>query len=73
MCVVSEVISFYTGHYVVFAILISPIALVVFEGSQKYALSLVDELEVTIEDLIIREPSLREKLSRDLSPVNGDF
>jgi len=73
MCVVSEVITFFASHHVVFAILISPIVLVVFEDNQKYALSLVDKSEVTIEDLIIKEPSLREKLTRDLSPVNGDF
>jgi len=73
MCVVSEVITFFASHHVVFAILISPIVLVVFEDSQKYALSLVDKSEVTIEDLIIKEPSLREKLTRDLAPVNGNL
>jgi hypothetical protein len=73
MRVVSEVISFYAGQSVVFAILLSPIALVIFEEGKKYALSLVDESEVTIEDLIQKDPSLREKLNRGLSPVNGDF
>jgi hypothetical protein len=67
MCVVSEIVSFQGDKGVVFAILISPVALIVFEGSQHYALSLVEGSEVTLEDLIVRDPSLRDKLSSDFS------
>ncbi|MDA4112005.1 MAG: hypothetical protein OK439_05660 [Thaumarchaeota archaeon] len=67
--VVSDVLSIKSLTGMVFGIMVSPVALVVFEGDQSYAFSLTEGKDVSIEDLIGKEPSLKEKLSRNLVSV----
>ena len=63
MCVVSEVLLFYDDNGVAFAGLVSPVALIVFEGSLEYSLPLEEGSKVTLEDLILKDPSIQEKLA----------
>jgi hypothetical protein len=66
--VVSEILSFCNEKGTLLAIVASPAALIVFEESRLYARPLEDGSEVTLEELILREPSLREKLSSQTQP-----
>jgi hypothetical protein len=63
MFVVSEVLLFHDDNGVAFAGLLSPVALIVFEGSLEYSLPLEEGSKVTLEDLILKDPSIQEKLS----------
>jgi uncharacterized spore protein YtfJ len=60
--VVTETLSIWSHSGLIFGVLVSPVALIVFEEDQSYAISMTEEKNVSIESLIAREPSLREKL-----------
>jgi hypothetical protein len=65
--VVSELLSMRSQMNMIFAILVTPIALIILEGIQHYAISLTKESTMSIKELMLEEPMLQEKLSFLLS------
>jgi len=62
--VVSErlLINARKGQFI-FAMLVSPVFVVILEHDQSYAYSLLEGTEVDLEELYLKNPSLKEKLN----------
>ena len=59
--VVTEVVTVRSANGRIFAAFVSPIALLILEPHDRYAISFTDE-EFTVEELLIRVPALKEKI-----------
>jgi uncharacterized spore protein YtfJ len=58
---VTEVVTVRSARGKIFAASVSPIALLILEPNDRYAISLTEK-EVTVEELLIRVPALKEKI-----------
>jgi hypothetical protein len=65
--VVTEVVTVRSSKGKVFAASVSPIALLILEPHERYAISFTDEA-VTVEELLIRVPALKEKILAEGEP-----
>jgi len=63
--VVSESLLINTSKgYLIFGMMVSPVFVVIIEHDQSYAYSLLEGTEVDLEELYLKNPSLKEKLNR---------
>lgn len=65
--VVTEVVTVRSAKGKIFAAFVSPIALLILEPHDRYAISFTDE-ELTVEELLIRVPALKEKIPAEGGP-----